>query len=182
MKKNIPKKLSRCSKKLDSQGFALIEVLTSLVILSVGLLGLAGLQVVGMKGTQHASMQMQATLLTQNLLEKMRANPRGDYQQVIDCNHSLPKNCALTATTCDVDQLAAYHLYRAQCGTQSGSQYFGGIKHLLTNGAVQVNCPSGSCVNGVTISTSWDERVLDKHQVATDGVLPRTLQISAQIL
>ena len=182
MKKNNKKHPSRdIPKNLYAGGFALIEVLTSLVILSVGLLGLAGLQVIGMKGTQHASMQMQATLLTQNLVEKMRANPMGDYEQVVDCNTSLANDCGLIANTCNTDQLAFYHLYRTQCGTQSGSQHIGGIKHLLNNGALQVNCTSGICANGVTVTTSWDERVVDEHQVATDGVITRKLQMSAEI-
>ena len=167
--------MSRC-------GFALIEVLTSLVILSVGLLGLAGLQVIGMKGTQHANMQMQATLLTHSLLEKMRANPAGDYEQAIDCNFSLPKNCSLLANSCDVDELAVYHLYKTQCGTQSGSEYYGGIKQLLSNGTVQVSCPSGACIDGVSINTSWSERVIDEDQVAVDGIIVRNLQMSANIL
>ena len=178
MKKNIQNTSVLQCKPSGQHGFAMIEVLISVVILSVGLLGLAGLQVVGMKGTQHAGMKMQATLLTQSLLEKIRANPNGDYEQTIDCSNALPKDCG--SVQCGVDQLAAYDLYRVQCGTKSGGQLLGGISSLLVNGKIVVNCPV-SCDAGLTITTSWDERVIDEHDMTVDGVLSKKLQLSAMI-
>lgn len=173
---------SRFNGKQSAQhGFAMMEVLISVVILSVGLLGLAGLQVIGMKGTQHANMKTQATLLTQSLLEKIRANPNGDYEQTVDCSNSIPIDCGLLANTCSVDQLASYDLYRAQCGTQSGANLLGGVSNILVNGALQITCPSGDCNDGVTVLTTWDERAIDTNDVAVNGVIPKQLQLSAII-
>ena len=181
MKKNIQNNLSHNVKQSAQHGFAMIEVLISVVILSVGLLGLAGLQVVGMKGTQHANMKTQATLLTQSLLEKIRANPNGDYIQVVDCSQPITIDCGLVASTCGVDELASYDLYRAQCGTQVGGNSLGGVENILVNGAMQVTCPSGNCSDGVTVLTTWDERAIDTNDTAVNGVIAKKLQLSAVI-
>ncbi|MCF6184820.1 MAG: type IV pilus modification protein PilV, partial [Bacteroidales bacterium] len=90
MDKKIQAKSNLNPSYLQASGFAMIEVLISVIILSVGLLGLAGLQVIGMKGTQHATMTTQATLLTQRLAEKIRANPNGNYDQITNCSASIP--------------------------------------------------------------------------------------------
>ena len=55
-------------------GMTLIEVLVTLIIISIGLLGVAGLQVVGIKQTANSGMQTQAMLLAGDLIERIRAN------------------------------------------------------------------------------------------------------------
>lgn len=65
------------------QGFSLVEVLVALVLLSVGLLGLAGLQTRGVRDNHGAYMRTQATLCVKDLVDRMRANRpaalAGDY-------------------------------------------------------------------------------------------------------
>lgn len=58
-----------------AQGFTLIEVLVTLAILSVGLLGLAALQIQGLRGTHDALLQTQAGVLTVAMAERLRAEP-----------------------------------------------------------------------------------------------------------
>jgi len=55
-------------------GFSLIEVLIALVILSVGLLGIAAMVSVSMKSKDSSYLRTQATTLTYAILDKMRAN------------------------------------------------------------------------------------------------------------
>jgi type IV pilus assembly protein PilV len=62
-------------------GYTLIEVLVALVVLSVGLLGVAGLQIVGLKGNLSAASRTQASYLAEDIIDRMRANyvaARGD--------------------------------------------------------------------------------------------------------
>lgn len=59
------------------RGVSLIEVLIALVILSVGLLGLAGLQTTSLQFNTSAYYRTQATFLTYSLAERMRANRQG---------------------------------------------------------------------------------------------------------
>ena len=55
-------------------GFTLVEVMVALVILSIGLLGLAGLQAQGLSGSTDASLQSQAVLYVYDMTERMRTN------------------------------------------------------------------------------------------------------------
>lgn len=56
------------------QGFSMIEVLITLVILAFGLLGFALLQTMNLRYTQSANHRTQATNLAYDLLDQMRAN------------------------------------------------------------------------------------------------------------
>jgi type IV pilus assembly protein PilV len=66
-----------------SAGFTLLEVLVSIVILSIGLLGMAGLMAVSLKSSTTAYHRSQATVLADDILDRMRANllaaRAGDY-------------------------------------------------------------------------------------------------------
>lgn len=58
----------------SQQGITLIEVLISIIVLAVGLLGIAGLQTVSLKSTNMAHERAMAVILTETLFEVMRAN------------------------------------------------------------------------------------------------------------
>jgi type IV pilus assembly protein PilV len=57
------------------RGFTLLEVLIALLILSIGLLGLAALQTTSLRSNQMASMRTTATQLAYDISDRMRANP-----------------------------------------------------------------------------------------------------------
>jgi type IV pilus assembly protein PilV len=67
------------------QGVTLLEVLIALLVLSIGLLGLAALQTRAVRFSQVADMQQRAVQLARNISEHMQASPaavrRGDYVQ-----------------------------------------------------------------------------------------------------
>lgn len=67
----------------QQKGFSLIEILVSLVVISVGLLGLAGLQLKTTKATHSAEFRTKATILSYSIIDSMRANRQsaldGDY-------------------------------------------------------------------------------------------------------
>lgn len=52
----------------------MIEVLVAIIVLSIGLLGLAGLQSAGLTHNQSASFRSTATMMTYSILDSMRAN------------------------------------------------------------------------------------------------------------
>jgi len=58
-------------------GFTLIELLVSTIVLSVGLLGLAQLEIFSMRHSHDAYFRTQATYLAQDIADRIRANPRG---------------------------------------------------------------------------------------------------------
>ena len=55
-------------------GFSLIEVLVALLILSIGLIGLAGLQNRGLRDNHSALLRSQAVQHAEDMLDRMRAN------------------------------------------------------------------------------------------------------------
>ncbi len=60
------------------RGFSLIEVMISLVVLAVGLLALAELQIFSIKGGSASNRVTQATTLAQNRIEELRTLPYDD--------------------------------------------------------------------------------------------------------
>ena len=80
------------------QGFTLLEVLIALLVLSIGLLGLAALQTTGLRSNQMATMRTLATQMTYDMTDRMRANPGGLAQYVIATNET-PAN----VTRADID-------------------------------------------------------------------------------
>ena len=60
-----------CSRHMD-RGFSLIEALVASMVMLIGLLGLAGLQVVGMRANNLGKRMAQASLLAQDLVQNMQ--------------------------------------------------------------------------------------------------------------
>ena len=58
--------------KMNNRGFSLIEVMVAMVILTIGLLGVAGLQSTAITGNQHGNTMMQATTLAEETIEQIR--------------------------------------------------------------------------------------------------------------
>jgi type IV pilus assembly protein PilV len=61
------------------EGMTLIEVLVALLILSVGLLGAAALQLNALKYTDSARMTSQASFIAYDMMDRIRANAAADY-------------------------------------------------------------------------------------------------------
>jgi len=55
-------------------GFTLTEVLVAVLVLSIGLVGVAGLQAVSLQNNQSAFMRSQASALAYDLADRMRSN------------------------------------------------------------------------------------------------------------
>jgi len=61
-------------KASDQSGFGMVEVLVSLIILLVGLLGLAGLMVQGMRSEMESYKRVQALILLRDIAGRINAN------------------------------------------------------------------------------------------------------------
>lgn len=68
------------------RGASLVEVLVAVLVLSVGLLGLAGMQLRAMRGNQSSLQRTQAVFLGQYLLDLMRV----DRQSALQGNYNMP--------------------------------------------------------------------------------------------
>jgi len=88
MKKNINIK--------KQAGFNLIEVLLAFLILSIGLLGVAGLQTTAVKASHTAMLKTIAITKVQEIIERIRANPAAGIAA-----YDLPLGSVGTDKNCD---------------------------------------------------------------------------------
>jgi type IV pilus assembly protein PilV len=87
----------------------MIEVLVALFVLSVGLLGVAGMQQIGLRNSYTAQLRGQATALATDITDRMRANRtaanRGDYVNAYGTTYSAvgcPATNSTAQVTCDL--------------------------------------------------------------------------------
>jgi type IV pilus assembly protein PilV len=96
-----------------SGGFTLVEVLVAVVVLAIGLLGMAGLQVAGLHYNHNAYLRAQATLLASDIAERMKANPvgvqAGNYDNPTAAG-TQADDC-LTTTGCAAAAMAGHDFY-----------------------------------------------------------------------
>ena len=172
----------------QQKGFTLIEVLVSFVILTVGLLGVAGLQMTGMKSVQGSVYRYEASRLAEDLADRIRANIpglRGKYYVVkADVINPITINslagttvtdCASTA--CDDEQLATYDLKTWASELKSVLQ----VSDTDEKAIVSVECSdSDACAADavVTIIITWQERA-DLGE--RDANAPTTVDADAQM-
>ena len=135
------------------QGFTLLEVLIALLILSIGLLGLAALQTTSLRSNQMASMRTTATQLAYDMSDRMRANPVG----VAAGEYVLAGGTTPTGTSIGALDLIAWNLAVVALpgGRTSITQCDGtsvppcdGVTHIITvqwdemrTGATGTTCP-----------------------------------------
>ncbi len=67
------------------KGFTLIEVLIGLIILAIGILAIAGMQITSIRGTSFSNNLSQASVLAQNRLEFLKGIPLNDKR--LDTNN-----------------------------------------------------------------------------------------------
>lgn len=61
-------------KEYSPNGYGLIEVLVAVLVLAIGLLGLAGLQTQSLRFNNEAYFRTQATILAMDMADRLRAN------------------------------------------------------------------------------------------------------------
>lgn len=89
------------------RGFSLFEVLITVVVVSIGLLGLAGLQFAGLRAANRAQEHTYANLLAQDIEERIRANQASGYLPFtqIDTVSAAPTAIDCTTNDCNADEM-----------------------------------------------------------------------------
>ncbi len=93
-------------------GFSLVEVLIALVIMSIGMLGIAGLYVQGMQAGRTSMFRHQAVILAGDIADRIRANPTAG----IAYNHlaaaaGTDNSCVSGGIACTPAQMAANDIF-----------------------------------------------------------------------
>ncbi|MGB5650147.1 MAG: type IV pilus modification protein PilV [Sedimenticolaceae bacterium] len=127
-----------------TRGFTLLEVLVALIVLSIGLLGLSGLQTTGLRGNHSALLRSEATMLANDILDRMRAN----RQEALDGSYNIAFADSAASAACSANCLPA------QVANADLFQWRSYVERL-PGGQGQVDVTSGVA----TISIQWvDDR------------------------
>src|ERR1700722_16414086 len=111
---------NKCNGVAGAKGFTLVEVLVSLVVLAIGLLGIAKLMLLSSHSNDSAYLRSQATALAYEILDDMRANrlealpPNSSYNTAAATPVVFPyPGVACVATACNnATQVAKYDLFQ----------------------------------------------------------------------
>lgn len=92
------------------RGISMVESLVALVIISVGMLGIAGLYLSSLQAGRSASLRMQAVNLASEMADRIRVNNRGRAFYEADAeDKGESKDCA--TATCSPEDIAKNDIY-----------------------------------------------------------------------
>ena len=144
----------------------MMEVLVTLVVISLALLGTAGLQTFSVKVGQGGQFRTQAVILGLDILERMQANKIGAYNGNYDVQ-TLPAaagvNCGSGTSTCGAAALANYDL--AEFNAKLLAQLPGAIPLIAKD-------PAGAATGdpfSYTVTINWVERITKSTNSTTTG-------------
>ncbi len=100
-----PKKLAQIN---HSKGFTLIEALVTVIVMSIGLLGVAALQNTGVKLTYDSYLRTQSALLASDLFDRMRANTTVNYAGLNYSTSNTSTTCSRSGDNCNATDMATY--------------------------------------------------------------------------
>jgi type IV pilus assembly protein PilV len=92
----------------QQRGFSLVEVLIALIIMSVGMLGIAGLYVQSMQAGRTSMFRHQAVTLAGDVADRIRANPRAG---IAYAGFGANNNCVGAGVDCNEAQMAANDIF-----------------------------------------------------------------------
>lgn len=136
------------------RGFSLFEVLITVVVVSIGLLGLAGLQFAGLRASNQAQDHTIATHLAQDAIERIRANqvqtqinPNSYITTLTPTSTPTNQNCSPTAAiACTSQQIVQYDLFQlSQMISAAGTP-------VLPNALINI------ATNPNTVTISWGDQ------------------------
>lgn len=156
--------LTQCSTK----GFTLIEVLVTLAITTIGLVGLSAMMIEADRTAKDSGNKSQAIWMAEDLINRIAGNYQGAYSTLgedVDCSAVPAFVCAayfdgaakVNPINCNPIQMATYDLWEVACPRDiaiSGSDFVrtGSNSHVI-NPRVQV---SGQ--QPILIQVIWDSR------------------------
>lgn len=143
IKRQLPKRPERRA------GFTLVEVLIALIIMSVGMLGIAGLYVHSMNAGRTSVFRHHAVTLAGDVGDRIRANPGGGITYEVTAPPGINNNCVAGGVDCDATQMAQHDVFlwsRQATGT-------------LPNGSVAVVYTENlvSSMDSYQITVNWSE-------------------------
>lgn len=95
----------------STAGFSLIEVLIALIVMSVGMLGIAGLYVHGMQAGRTSLFRHHAVALAGDVADRIRANPLGATAYNDTGSVTTAPGTLCVTVTCNAAEMAANDIW-----------------------------------------------------------------------
>ncbi len=92
----------------NQKGFTLLEILVTVIVMAIGLLGLAGLQVVSLRANNTAYLRSQAVIQAYDITDRMRANLPGVIAGGYNSISGIPTAQDCENSICTPVQMAVY--------------------------------------------------------------------------
>lgn len=147
--------------RLAARGFTLLEVLITLIILSIGLLGMAALQAMALKNNQSSFQRSQAVMMTYFMLDAMRTN-RSDAATGL---YDMGKTCtAPTAGSSLATHDKNFWITKLKANIGNSSETCG-----------EVDCTTASGNTNCTVTVYWDD------SRATNGSSAQTVEVTTRL-
>lgn len=135
---------SSSSARKPQRGFSLVEVLIALIIMSVGMLGIAGLYVQSMQAGRTSMLRHNAVTLAGDVADRIRSNPRAGNAYT---GAGADNGCVNGTASCSEAEMAAQDvlLWKAQADNS------------MPNGDVTITFDNTVVPPDYTIAVTWDE-------------------------
>ena len=166
------KSTSQSNRAYLQSGAALIEALVAILVLSLGLLGIAGMQLNALAFQKSSWATHRIAELSGDIAERMQANPSGALKNNYGylATYSIAKSATLTSNGCrPAPPATAPACSAAQIALDDMSAWLGKAQKSLPSGAVTLE---GSSINGYIVTAMY----LDKEFVdpTTGAAIPST--------
>lgn len=146
--------------KHQQKGFGMLEVLIALLVLSIGLLGVAALQIVSLKNNQSSMSRSLGTISAYSILDAMRA----DRSSALAGSYNFAMPSTISAATCKKTG-ATLQAIQLNSWLQEIQQKLG------TTACGSVNCASGTCAISVQFDDSRGTNGNTAQTITTNVVL-----------
>lgn len=170
------------------KGFTLIEVLVTMVITSIGLMGLISLQMQALKGANDASNRAQAIWLFNDITNRIQANQEFSDNYVtpatgVSCASAPTKVCSdvngSSAAVCSGAELATWDLFDVACGNRNNNISSHAVQHLPgANLTVSIANNKNLLVELTWKARSDNETITGAARTASSGELEITGQVA----
>ena len=133
-------------------GFAMLEVLISMLIIMFGVLGLAGMQMLAINNTENARYQSLATVLASSMAAKMQANKAywAAPATLISVGTTITNSPSSYAYSC-INTVCS----PADMATSDLKQWQANITTLLPSGTARIDCPGLTSPTVCNLTVIW---------------------------
>jgi type IV pilus assembly protein PilV len=173
------------------KGLSLIEVLVTITITSIGLMGLVSLQMQAVRATTDSGNRSQAVWLFNDIVSRIHANEVSSLSYatpanfIVDlatgqnqppvCAAAIPTACsryhtgavAVQAVDCTGAQQATWDLYEIACGSPKVAGFQGDSVSYLPQAQLTIVCATPGCGNGDPLNVTLQWRAKADNEATT---------------